>query len=475
MLNCKKLNFILSRFLSIFFFQKMSKPKRKVVRKKWTYAAVEAYFREHGCALLSEEEDFVNTKSKIQWRCGCGNVQTSSFTRQTRCRACGIKQGKGRQAVTAQIFAALLEKSGWKLLDLPVKYKNTKTLMRVQTNQDIECTTSYNRFRAGHRDKASADNTFRKRENDVIAEFQRKGLLLLDSYTNNKIPMKYRCRCGKISVISLVNLRKNKTGCNACAIAERRLAWDEVQQFFEQKACVLRSPEGDYINNTSPLSFTCACGEEGTTSFKSFRRGVRCVPCGEARRAATNVELYGAANVFASAEIKKKIRAYYQRVHGVDHNMQLEECKEKVRQTSLKKFGATNVMKTHEGLRRHHAALGRDVIYTFPRGRQVAVQGYEPFCIDLLLKEYDEDDLRFGAEIEGSPFHYTHPETERDSCYFPDMYVVSTRTVVEVKSPYFYDLEKDKNLAKWRAVKERGYNMKVYVFIGNKLQRIEGY
>ena len=124
---------------------------------------------------------------------------------------------------------------------------------------------------------------------------------------------------------------------------------------------------------------------------------------------------------------------------------------------------------------RHHAALGRDVIYTFPRGRQVAVQGYEPFCIDLLLKEYDEDDLRFGAEIEGSPFHYTHPETERDSCYFPDVYVVSTRTVVEVKSPYFYDLEKDKNLAKWRAVKERGYNMKVYVFIGNKLQGIEEY
>ncbi len=67
------------------------------------------------------------------------------------------------------------------------------------------------------------------------------------------------------------------------------------------------------------------------------------------------------------------------------------------------------------------------------------------------------------------------PETGRDSCYFPDLFIASTRTVVEVKSPFFYELEKDQNWAKWRAVRDAGFNMKVYVFSKNKLDRIEEY
>ena len=451
------------------------RPKRKVCNKKWTFSAVFNHFQKQGCKLLSPEKDFVNTKSKIEWQCACENGQISSFTRQTQCRSCGIKKGKGRQAITASVFETLLLKAGWTLLDLPVKFKNTKTLMRVRTAEGIECRTTYNRFQQGHRDKASADIGFRCKEDDVKGEFAAKGFLLLVPYTNNKIPLRYVCGCGKISLMSLVNLRKNQVGCKDCAVAARRLDWKEVKQFFEQKDCVVRSPEVDYQNNGSPLDFTCSCGEPGKTSLKSFRNGARCIQCGVARRAATNVELYGAENVFASSAIKKKIREHYQRVYGVDHNMQLEECKEKVRQTSLKKFGAPNVMKTHDGLARHHAALGRDVIYSFPSGRQVIVQGYEPLCIELLLEDYTEDDLKFHASIEGSPFHYVKPETGRDSCYFPDLFIASTRTVVEVKSPYFYDLEKDQNWAKWRAVRDAGFNMKVYVFSKNKLDRIEEY
>ena len=57
------------------------------------------------------------------------------------------------------------------------------------------------------------------------------------------------------------------------------------------------------------------------------------------RRKATNLEKYGAENVFASEYGKEKIKQTNLDKYGVEHNMQSEEVKNKVRNTFEKKYG----------------------------------------------------------------------------------------------------------------------------------------
>lgn len=62
-----------------------------------------------------------------------------------------------------------------------------------------------------------------------------------------------------------------------------------------------------------------------------------------AKRAATNMAKYGAENVFASEIVKQKISDYWQTNFGVAGPTQLDECKEKTRETCMKKYGVPNV------------------------------------------------------------------------------------------------------------------------------------
>ena len=50
------------------------------------------------------------------------------------------------------------------------------------------------------------------------------------------------------------------------------------------------------------------------------------------------------------------------------------------------------------------------------------------------------------------------------SRYYPDAFIKSKKIVVEVKSPYTYQKELEKNHAKFRKVAEMGLSLHLYVF-----------
>lgn len=60
---------------------------------RFSYQDVSKYFTEQGCELL--ETEYQNARTKMRYRCSCGNESTivfDSFRRGNRCRACGGKK-----------------------------------------------------------------------------------------------------------------------------------------------------------------------------------------------------------------------------------------------------------------------------------------------------------------------------------------------------------------------------------------------
>jgi len=84
--------------------------------------------------------------------------------------------------------------------------------------------------------------------------------------------------------------------------------------------------------------------------------------------------------------------------------------------------------------------------YKFPSGLIVKIQGYENLALDLLLKTYDENDLVvIDKHIEqkvGQIWYSWNDGT--DHRYYPDIYIISENKIIEVKSVYTFDRDKEK-------------------------------
>jgi very-short-patch-repair endonuclease len=68
--------------------------------------------------------------------------------------------------------------------------------------------------------------------------------------------------------------------------------------------------------------------------------------CAAKIRAETNIKRHGAANVFASADIKIKIKSVLKDRYGADHPQRVLEIKQKTMQTNIEKYGVSNVAKS---------------------------------------------------------------------------------------------------------------------------------
>jgi predicted RNA-binding Zn-ribbon protein involved in translation (DUF1610 family) len=165
----------------------------------------------------------------------------------------------------------------------------------------------------------------------------------------------------------------------------------------------------------------------------------------------TNMTRYGYNHTGAVPKIREKMAQTNIERRGVDNPWKLEEIQEKCKETKLEKYGTTIM----------HGYKQRD--YIFPSGRIVKIQGYEDQCLDLLLNEYEEDVITVGRSI---PFiRYTRP-CGKKSIYHPDIMVPDK--LIEVKSWYTYDREREINDAKFEACVKKGYVLELWIFSEKK-------
>lgn len=150
--------------------------------------------------------------------------------------------------------------------------------------------------------------------------------------------------------------------------------------------------------------------------------------------------------------------------------------KEIRKQKSLEKYGTDNPPKSKvikDKISAINAGLAdrakiqrknqyKSKLYTFPSGREVCVQGYEPRAIDQLLLHYTEDEIV--VETAQIPRIEHLGIDKKTHYYFPDIFIPKENLIIEVKSIWTYEQDKKTVLLKEQACIAAGFNYKFIIY-----------
>jgi RNA recognition motif-containing protein len=96
--------------------------------------------------------------------------------------------------------------------------------------------------------------------------------------------------------------------------------------------------------------------------------------------------------------------------------------------------------------------------YIMPSGKIVKVQGYENKALDILIQKYTEDDIIVELKEINKIFKFRYLLNNKEHRYFPDFYIKSTNTIIEVKCEWTYNIDKEKNELKKQCCLDNGFN-----------------
>jgi len=101
--------------------------------------------------------------------------------------------------------------------------------------------------------------------------------------------------------------------------------------------------------------------------------------------------------------------------------------------------------------------------YKLPSGKVIKLQGYENKMMDDLLVEYDESEILTDRKDMPKLFYTQDNKTHK---YYPDFYIPSTDTIIEVKSEWTDKKNKEcgKHFLKMDSVINSGYNFIIKVY-----------
>lgn len=176
------------------------------------------------CQLISN--DYINSTTKMKFKCKCGNIFETSFNKfnsqnQRQCQECG------------------------------------KELLFLQRRLSIE---------------------------EVREEINNRGAYLISTeYKTNSIPLKIKCKCGKIFKRCYSNIQQTEGEiiCRSCSSTKTNLlSYDYIKEYVENNTeCELISKE--YIDCRKSLVFKCSCGKTFKSNWNNFYSSNqrRCLSC----------------------------------------------------------------------------------------------------------------------------------------------------------------------------------------------------
>ncbi|AMQ10862.1 putative Vsr/MutH/archaeal HJR family endonuclease [Brazilian marseillevirus] len=328
------------------------------------------------------------------------------------------------------------------------------------------------------------------------AHFSGKGCTMTGEYADNKTPVEYTCKCGsKGNMVSTKTVQKKSwVGCKDCSKERTKVKNMEEygvdhpmksKEFREKVKETLKKNHGvdvplksQKIREKKNATMKEKYGEEHSAQvpeimekIKSTTKelyGVSCVfmtPENKEKTRQGKLAKFGQGGSMSHPEIRLKVAQTMLKRYGKEHALQVPEFKEKLLNTYKERFKADHPFHTDEVYSKVLRSCFKVKEFTFPSGRTVPYQGYEHYAILLLLKEghQEEDIVSCHESIMG--FMYEDGKIKRK--YYPDLFVPSSDTIVEVKSTWTYEKtseEKERVLKKLEACRREGYNTRLLVF-----------
>jgi hypothetical protein len=175
----------------------------------------------------------------------------------------------------------------------------------------------------------------------------------------------------------------------------------------------------------------------------------------------TCLKKYGVEHSSKSEEVKEKSKKTNLERYGVEYSSQYEGFKEKVKSSNLKKYGVEHPSQNQEYMERIQKNAKKYKKYIMPSGAIRLVQGYEPFALDILVKEFTEDQIV--TERSQIP-RISYMVKDKQKYYFPDIFLPHLHKIIEVKSTWTYKCKLDNVFVKEKATKELEYDYEFWVF-----------
>ena len=172
----------------------------------------------------------------------------------------------------------------------------------------------------------------------------------------------------------------------------------------------------------------------------------------------SNVNKYGVENVFQLDSVKNKKKITMLDKFGVEEVAQSIELREKQKQTMIEKYGVENAAHSAELLEKNKYRIKK---YIWLSGQTSFVQGYEPIVLsELESKGYKFSDIKT-SKTDMPEIWYFYKNKKRR--YYPDIYIPSENKIIEVKSDYTLNKDLKMNEAKFKAVKDAGFEFRLEV------------
>lgn len=260
--------------------------------KKHSYEYVKKYFEDNCCELL--EENYISSQVKMKFRCSCGNIhfiKFSHFKDGHRCVKCG-----GTEKHTFDSVKQYFEDNGCELLE--TEYINNMTKMNYKCSCGNLSKIIFSKFQQGQR-CSKCGGTKKLTYEYVKQYFEEQNCKLLETeYINAHTKMKYICICGNESEISFSSFKRGHR-CKKCGHKKkvknnegktRKHTLEYIKKYFEKNGCELL--ETEYINNSIPMKYRCCCENISKISFNSFKKGHRCMKCGNKKNSKSKTLSY---------------------------------------------------------------------------------------------------------------------------------------------------------------------------------------
>ena len=189
----------------------------------------------------------------------------------------------------------------------------------------------------------------------------------------------------------------------------------------------------------------------------------------------THINKRGVENPMQDPGVLAKARATNIIRYSVPCSLQNPEVQAKAVATNVSKYGAPNAMQNAEIANKSLQHAFQRKSYVLPDGQLVYLMGFEPFCMDELLLFYPQANICLDyAEMPEVTYMTSDGKWHK---YFPDMFILSERRFVEVKSTWTLSnsKEREKNWLKWKACRDAKIPLDVIVYDthGNKLGTLQ--
>lgn len=290
--------------------------------------------------------------------------------------------------------------------------------------------------------------------------YESKGCrLLATEYLNNRTPMPYTCKCGKENIKCLFNFQQCPD-CDDCNAKKRK---DKAESHIFRSAQFIEENRKRLSKPFQDVkkAFEAIGYELLDTEYRNCKQKLNCL-CPKKHPCKLQYSTVSQGIGGCQPCRKEKIKATFQTKHGVDHYSQTQEYKDKMIKASMESYGVPHFAQAQEIHDKIMNSRFKRKTYTFSSGETIKYQGYENMAIDELLSE----GCSVSDIIEGKK---NLPEVwyswEGKKCrYFPDLYIKSKSLIVEVKSEYTFKIEEEQTFHKAWACVHSGYNVEIRIY-----------